>query len=117
MIRLTIELFIYALILFVWQPKSRIKYNYTDMYECKLKNVLYKISSYEEHMAEKSFEKDYSKAEQVKVLKEFGVSEHTPVFVVAAVCVTCSHSVATFWYTNFELKYLNKYLLVPTNEQ
>jgi len=26
-----------------------------------------------------------------------------------------SHSVAIFWYTNFELKYLNEYLLVPTH--
>jgi len=31
---------------------------YTAMYEYKIKNVLYKSSSYEEHMAEKSFESD-----------------------------------------------------------
>jgi len=31
---------------------------YTEMYEYKIKNVLYKINSYEEHMAEKIFESD-----------------------------------------------------------
>jgi len=31
---------------------------FTEMYEYKIKNVLYKISGYEEHMAEKSFESD-----------------------------------------------------------
>jgi len=33
------------------------------MHEYKIKNVLDKISSYEEHMAEKSFESDYRTAE------------------------------------------------------
>jgi len=36
---------------------------YTEVYEYVIKNVLYKICSYQKHMAEKSFERRYSAAE------------------------------------------------------